>query len=138
MNEGSTVAADLGALPIERTPLASTYKGFPHVRSTPQAHGSIVGLGNGGLVERDRPRRAEEILFFRSVGDLTITEGALPMGAEGRFAQRDSGIGFTGDWQLRTARQPYASLDGPGEIYLDTDPKRGGTGDQQRPGTDLT
>ena len=51
-----------------------------------------------------------------------ITEGALPMGAEGRFAQRDQGIGFTSDWQLRAARQPYASLDGPGEIYLDTIP----------------
>ena len=80
---------------------------------------------------------AEEILFFRSVGDLTITEGALPMRAEGRFAQRDSGSGVTGDWQLRNARQPRAAIDGLGEIYLDTDPKRGGTDDQQRPGTDL-
>jgi len=83
------------------------------------------------------PARAEEVFFFRSVGDLTITEGALPMGAEGRFAQRDQGIGFTGDWQLRTARQPYASLDVPGEIYLDNDPTRGGIGEQQRPGADL-
>ena len=33
--------------------------------------------------------RAEDVFFFRSVGELTITEGALPMGAEGRFAQRD-------------------------------------------------
>ncbi len=29
MREGSTVATDLGALPIERTPLASTTKDFP-------------------------------------------------------------------------------------------------------------
>ena len=80
---------------------------------------------------------AEDIFFFRSVGDLTITEGALPMGAEGRFAQHDQGIGFTGDWQLRSARQPYASLDGTGEIYLDLAPKPGRIGDQGFPGTDL-
>ncbi len=83
------------------------------------------------------PAGAEEICIFRSVGDLTITGGALPMGTEGRFAQRDQGIGFTSDWQLRTARQPYASLDVPGEIYLDNDPKRGGIGEQQSPGIDL-
>ncbi len=80
---------------------------------------------------------AEEILFFDLVGDLTITEGALPMGAEGRFAQRDLGIGFTGDWQLRSARQPYASVEGTGEIYLDLAPKPGRIGDQGIPGTDL-
>ena len=80
---------------------------------------------------------AKDVFFFRSVGELTITEGALPMGAEGRFAHRDQGIGFTADWQLRTARQPYASLDVPGEIYLVYYPKRGGIGGQQLPGAEL-
>ena len=80
---------------------------------------------------------AEDVFFFRSVGELTITEGRLPMGAEGRFADRDQGIAFTADWQLHTARGPYASLDLPGEIYLVYYPKRGGIGGQQLPGADL-
>jgi len=80
---------------------------------------------------------AEDVFFFRSISELTITEGALPMGAEGRFAQRDQGIVSTADWQLRTARQPYASLDDPGEIYLDSDPKSGGMRDHPLPATDL-
>ncbi len=81
--------------------------------------------------------RAEDVFFYRSLGDLTITEGALPMGAAGRFDQRDQGIGITADRQLRAARQPYAALDVPGEIYLDNDPTRGGAGEQGRPGADL-
>jgi hypothetical protein len=80
---------------------------------------------------------AEDVFFFRSVGDLTITEGILPMGAEGRFAQRDQGIGFGSDLPLRTARQPYASLDSPGEIYLDLASKRERIGDHGLPGPDL-
>ncbi len=88
----------------------------------------LTGTGQAG---------AEDVCFFRSVGELTITEGNLPMGAEGRFAQREQGIDFTSDWQLRTARQPYASLDVPGEIYLDNDPQRGGTAEQSHPGIDL-
>ncbi|MFI5460521.1 MAG: hypothetical protein ACHRXM_34335, partial [Isosphaerales bacterium] len=90
-----------------------------------------IWLGGTGVAA------AQDVFFFRSVGELTITEGTLPMGTESRFAQRDQGIGFTADWQLRTARQPYASLDGPGEIYLVYYPKRGGIGGQQLPGADL-
>jgi hypothetical protein len=80
---------------------------------------------------------AEDVYFFRSVGDLTVIEGSLPMGAENRFAQRDQGVAVPFDWQLRTARQPYASLDGRGEIYVDSDPKSGGTRDHPLPATDL-
>jgi hypothetical protein len=80
---------------------------------------------------------AEDVFFYRAIGDLTIPEDALPKGAEGRFTQRDPVIGFTADWQLRAARQPYASLDGPGEIYVDSDPKSGGMRDHPRPATDL-
>ncbi|HKI18557.1 MAG TPA: hypothetical protein VKA15_11785, partial [Isosphaeraceae bacterium] len=79
---------------------------------------------------------AEDVFFLRSIGELTITEGALPMGAESRFAQRDQVFVLSGGLPLMV-RQPYASLDVPGEIYLDNDPKRGGIGEQQRPGLDL-
>ncbi len=90
-----------------------------------------IWLAGAGLA------RAEDVFFFRSVGDLTMTEGTLPMADKGRFTQPIQ-FSFTADWQLRTAREPYASLEGPGEIYLDTDPNRGGIADQQRRGTELT
>ena len=34
---------------------------------------------------------AEDVFFFRSLGELTITEGALPMGAESRFPPATKG-----------------------------------------------
>ncbi len=80
---------------------------------------------------------AEDVFFFRSLSELTITAGALPMGAESRFPSRNQGIDSTADWQLRAARQPYASMDGQGEIYLDSDPKSGGTRDHPVPASDL-
>ncbi len=36
------------------------------------------------------------------------------MGAEGRFAQRDLGIGFTADWQLRNGQAAVRVLGRPG------------------------
>jgi hypothetical protein len=84
------------------------------------------------------PAAAQEVYFFRSTGELTLTEGALTWGAEGRFAHQVPPIGFSStDWLLRSVRQPYASLDGQGEIYLDSDPTRGAIGGQNLAGTDL-
>jgi hypothetical protein len=69
--------------------------------------------------------RAEDVIFFRSVGELTITERSLSTGDEKRVGGRDREVNFAADWQLDVTRQPYGSLDGPGEIYLDSDPRRG-------------
>jgi hypothetical protein len=57
--------------------------------------------------------RAEETHIVTTVGGLTITEGQLP-------EERPPG---DRRWRHREARQPYAVLDGPGEIYLDPDPE---------------
>ena len=71
-------------------------------------------------------------MLFWIHSELTIAE-SFADGAEGRLAQRDLGIGFTSDWQFRTARQAYASLDVPGDIYLDNYPQRAGVGEQRLP-----
>jgi hypothetical protein len=94
----------------------------------------LTGASLAGTEDDPALRRVP--LFFRSVGELTITEGALPMGAQERFAQHDRPFVLSSGRPFMP-RQPYASLDVPGEIYLDNDFKRGGIGEQQRPGLDL-
>ncbi len=54
---------------------------------------------------------AEDAYFHETISSLTLVEGALPSGSEPRSF----------DWQKAPAFQPYAVLDGDGEVYIGGD-----------------
>jgi len=55
--------------------------------------------------------RAEDVYYHIPLNSLRFTDGALPMDAANDAPGRT-------DFSLAQARQPYASLDGEGEIYV--------------------
>ena len=54
---------------------------------------------------------AEDTYYHETISSLTFIEGALPVGAEPRNF----------DWQRAPLFQPYAVLDGEGEVYVGGD-----------------
>jgi hypothetical protein len=77
-----------------------------------KARAAIVAL----IVLLSSMARAEDVYIVRPVGDLTIADGKLPQGAQDRAGQQPV-VGHVPP--LRPAMQPYAALDGAGEVYLD-------------------
>ncbi len=73
------------------------------------------------LVSAGSRAGAEDLYFHRAVADLTLTEGRLPTPVANQSGMDPSG------WNLKQAIQPYATLDGPGEVYINRNNPNGGS-----------